>query len=77
VLVEEVAQGVPDRRLLEEPRRHLVEQRLKGVVVVFVDKHDVDIAFAKLLGGSDTAEAATKDKYPRAPAVGVLSSGHE
>jgi hypothetical protein len=44
---------------------------------VLVDKHDVDIAFAKLLGGSDTAEAATKDKYPRAPAVGVLSSGHE
>ena len=57
LLVEEIADRMPDRGLVEQARRDLVEQRLEGVVVVPVHEHDVDVALAQLLGGSDPAES--------------------
>src|SRR4029434_5425175 len=44
LLVEEIADRMADRRLLEQPGRDLVEQRLESVVVVLVDEDDVDVA---------------------------------
>ena len=43
LVVEQVAQRVPDRGRLEQAGRDLVEERLEGVVVVPVDEHDVDV----------------------------------
>ena len=63
LLVEEVADRMADRRLLEETRRHLVEQRLEGVVVVLVDDHDVGVALLQLLGRADPGEAAAEHEH--------------
>ena len=62
LLVNEVANRVADRRLLEQPRRHLVQERLERVVVVLVDEDDVDIALLELLHGADAREAAADDQ---------------
>ena len=60
-----------DRRLLEQARGHLVEQRLEGVVVVLVDQHDVGVALLQLLRGADPGEAAAEDEDARTPTVSV------
>ena len=67
LLVNEIANRVADRRLLEQPRRHLVQERLEGVVVVLVDEDDVDIALLQLLHGADAREAAADDQDAGAP----------
>ena len=67
LLVNKVANRVADRRLLEQPRRHLVQERLEGVVVVLVDEDDVDIALLQLLHGADAREAAADDQDAGAP----------
>ena len=64
------------RRLLEETRRHLIEQGLEGVVVVLVDHHYVGVALLQVLGRADPGEAAAEHEHTR-PAVSVASSGHE
>ena len=74
--VEEVADRVADRRLLEQARGHLVEQRLEGVVVVLVDEHDLGVALLQLLRGADAGEAAAEDEDARAPPF-PSSTGHE
>ena len=74
-LVEEVADRVADRRLLEQARRHLVEQRLEGVVVVLVHEHDLGVALLQLLRGADPGEAAAEDEDARRAAVSF--AGHE
>ena len=74
LLVEEVADRMADRRLLEQPRRDLVEERLEGVVVVLVHEHDVDVALLQLLRGADPGKAAAEDEDTRS--LAVLSSGH-
>ena len=66
LVVEQVAQRVPDRDRLEERGRDLVEERLEGVVVVAVDDHDVDVGALQLSRSSDTAEAAAEDQDARA-----------
>ena len=71
LLVEEVADRVAHRRLLEEARGHLVQQRLEGVVVVLVDDHDVGVALLQLLRSADPGEAAAEDEDARAPTVSV------
>ena len=76
LLVEEIPDRVPNRRLLEQPGRHLVQQRLEGVVVVLVDDHDVDVALAELLGGADAGEAAAQDEDAGTAALRVGSSAH-
>jgi cytochrome P450 len=75
--VEEVPNRVADRRLFQQAGRNLVEQRLKGVVVVLVHDHDLDVALLQLVGSTDSGEAAAKDEDARAPAVSVGFSGHE
>ena len=74
LLVEEVADRMADRRLLEQPRRDLVEERLEGVVVVLVHEHDVDVALLQLLRGADPGKAAAEDEDARS--LAVLSGGH-
>jgi hypothetical protein len=58
LLVEEVADRMADRGLLEQARRDLVKQRLERVVVVPIHEHDVDVALAQLPGGADPAESS-------------------
>ena len=70
-LLYQVATG-----LLEQPGRHLVEQRLKGVVVVFVDDHDVYVALLQVLRRPHAAETATEHDHARALFVGVVPSAH-
>ena len=76
LLVEEIADRMPDGRLLEQAGRDLVEQRLEGVVVVPVHEHDVDVALLQLLRGADPAEPCAQDHDPVAAAARVGSSGH-
>jgi hypothetical protein len=53
---------VPDGRRLEEASRELVQQRLEGVVVVFVDDDDVDVRLLQRLRGADAREAASENE---------------
>jgi len=76
LLVNEVANRVADCRLLEQPRRHLVQERLESVVVVLVDEDDVDVALLQLLHGTDAREAAADDQNAGAP-VAVEFCAHE
>ena len=73
LLVEEVADRMADGGLLEEPRGHLVQERLEGVVVVLVDEHDVDVALVQLLGGADPGEAAPEDEDARPRGAGSIA----
>ena len=63
--MEEIAQRMPDGVRLEQARRHLVQERLEGVVVVLVDQHDVDVGLLQLPCGADTREAAAEDQDAR------------
>ena len=76
LLVDEVANRVSDRRLLEQSGSNLVQQRLKGVVVVFVDEDDVDVALLQLLRGPNAGEAAAEDEDAGAAAVAVKWCAH-
>src|SRR4029077_17183923 len=50
----QVTEGMADRRLLEQTRRQLIEQRLKGVVIVTVDQHNLDLGVLQLLRSPHT-----------------------
>jgi hypothetical protein len=76
LLVDEVANRVADCRLLDQPRRHLVQERLEGVVIVLVDEDDLDVALLELLRGADAREAAADDQDAGAP-VTVEFCAHE
>src|SRR5262245_32174888 len=73
LVVEEVADRMPDRGLLQEARRDLVQERLEGVVVVLVDEHDVDVGLLQLLGRADPAKAASEDEDARPRLVRSLA----
>src|SRR5262249_11473099 len=45
----------------EDPRRDLIQERLKQVIVVPVDESDVDRAHGERLGGEETPEPAADD----------------
>ena len=62
LVVEEIAERVTDRGRLEQVGRDLVEERLKGVVVVPVDEHDVHVDPLQLARGADAGEAAAEDE---------------
>jgi hypothetical protein len=76
LLVEEIADRMADRRLLEQPRGDLVEQRLEGVVVVLVDEDDVDVALPELLRSPDPTEATSEYEDARARGVAGGRSAH-
>jgi hypothetical protein len=44
-------------------RRHLVEQRLEGVIVVLIDERDPDVGIAQFFQRADSAETGAKDDY--------------
>ena len=60
LVVEEVAQRMPDLRRLQQSRRDLVEQRLEGVVVVLVDDHDVHVRLLQCSRCPDSRKAAAE-----------------
>ena len=62
LLVEEIAERMADRRLLEQARRHLVQERLERVEVVPVDDRDVDVSVLQVPRRTNAAEAAAKDQ---------------
>jgi hypothetical protein len=76
LIVEEVADRMPDGRLLQQARRDLVQQRLERVVVVLVDDDDLGVALLQLLRGTDPGEAAAEDEHAGS-AVALAWSGHE
>ena len=76
LVVEEVADRVADGRLLEQARRHLVQQRLERVVVVLVHDDDLDVALLQLLRSADSGEASAEDE-DEGSAVAVVGTGHE
>ena len=76
LLVDEVANRMADRRLLEQAGRHLVQERLEGVVVVLVDEDDVDVAFFSFCAAPMPGEAAADDEDAGAPAVAVALCAH-
>jgi hypothetical protein len=67
---------MPDRRLLQEAGRDLVEERLERVVVVLVDEDDVDVALLQLLRRAGAAESASEDEDAGTLAVLVVASAH-
>ena len=75
LVVEKVADRVADGRLLEQARRHLVQQRLERVVVVLVHDDDLDVALLQLLRSADSGKASAEDED--GVAVAVVESGHE
>ena len=66
LIVEEVAQRVPDRRPLQQAGGDLVEERLEGVVVVLVHDHDVHVRLLQRARRADAREAAAEDQDARA-----------
>ncbi len=60
-LAHDGANGTCDRRRIEKPRRHLVQQWLKEVVVVAIHERHVDIHVAKGARGCKTAEPGADD----------------
>jgi|HubBroStandDraft_4_1064222.scaffolds.fasta_scaffold23502_4 hypothetical protein len=46
---------------IEEPGRHLVQERLEQVVIVAVDERDTDVDVAQRPGGGETAEPGADD----------------
>ena len=67
LLVEQVAERVPDDGRLEQVGRELVEERLERVVVVRVYDHDVGLDVLQRAGGADPGEAAAEDDDARPP----------
>jgi hypothetical protein len=63
LVLDEIAERMPDRCRLQQARRQLIEQRLEGVVVVPVDEHDVDVRLLQLLGGADAGEPSADDQH--------------
>src|SRR5208283_1025106 len=60
---QEIANGKTDLFGRQLVRRHLVEQRLEGVVVVLVDERDPDVGIAQFLERADSAETGAKDDH--------------
>jgi hypothetical protein len=65
LVVDEVAERVTDFGRLEQVGRHLVEERLKGVVVVLVDEDDLCIGLLERARRADSGEPASEDQYAR------------
>ena len=74
LVVEQVAQRVPDRGRLQQVGGDLVQERLERVVVVLVDDRDVDVGVLELAGGADAPEAAAEDEHVGTARVSIRSS---
>ena len=56
--------------------RDLVQQRLKGVVVLTVDDGDVEVKLAEVLRGGDAGEASPDDHHARPDSL-CSADGHD
>ncbi len=65
-LAQDGADGLGDVGRGEDGEGHLVEQRLKGVVVAAVDEGDVDGQLGQAFGGVDAGKTAADDDDARA-----------
>ena len=63
LLVEQVAQRVPDVGRLEQGGRDLVQERLERAVVALVDQHDLRARVLELARGADAGEPSAEDEY--------------
>ena len=72
LILDEIAERVPDGRRLEKARGDLIQERLEGVVVVPVHEHDVDGCLLQLARSPDTGETAAEhyDTRPRSRGAG-------
>ena len=70
VVCEQIAQGMPDSCLVEQPGGELVEERLEGVVVVPVDENDLGVGVLELLRRADSGEPAAEDQDTRTSVTG-------
>ena len=62
---ENVANGRRDIGRRKTRGRHLVEQRLKHMMIVAIDERDVERLTGEALGGRQSAEAAADNDHPR------------
>ena len=72
LVVEEVAQRVPDLRRLQQSRRDLVEQGLEGVVVVLVHDHDLHVRLLQRARRAHAREATAEDQDARSRRLRVI-----
>ena len=63
LVVEEVAQRMSDRALIEQISGNLIEQGLERVVVVLVDQHDLGIRLLQLARRTEPAESSPQDDH--------------
>src|SRR5271165_6395222 len=63
MVMQHIANGNTDLFWRQFFRRHLVEQRLEGVVVVLVDERDPDVGIAQFFQRADSAETDAKDDH--------------
>ena len=71
VVSEQIAQGMPHSRRVEQPGGELVEERLERVVVVPVDENDLGVGVLELLRRADSGEPAAEDQD-----TGTSVTGH-
>ena len=63
LVAQDGADGLGDVCRRKDRERHLVEQRLEGVVVLAIDDGDVDGEVAQRLGGVKASESCTDDDH--------------
>jgi hypothetical protein len=64
-MAKDGTQRVGDVARIQQPGRHLVEQRREEVVVVLVDQDNVDRLAVELAGAGEAAEPGADDDYRR------------
>ena len=72
LIVEEVAQGVPHLRRLQQAGCDLVEERLERVVVVLVDDHDVHVRLLQRARRTHAREATAENQDARSRRLLVI-----
>ena len=72
LIVEEVAQRVPDLRRLQQGGGDLVQERLKRVVVVLVDDYDVHVRLLQRARRTHAREAAAENQDARSRRLLVI-----
>src|SRR5262249_16772563 len=63
--VKKFADGKTDFSWRQLVSRHLVDQRLKGVIVMFVDYREIYIGVSQAFERADTTEPGTQNHYMR------------
>jgi hypothetical protein len=64
VLAYDVSDRRRDLTVRQQARRHLIEQRVKQVVVSQIDQRDIDVLAPEPPGSRETTESFTSDHDP-------------